>query len=77
LPLSTEEHKSSDYHSEFTQLFADFFGNEGEEKVFKLLKESKKIKFRKLVKDWREIEDLQIDIYAETENKVYFIEVKN
>jgi hypothetical protein len=30
-----------------------------------------------LVKDWQEVEDLQVDIYGETKKEIYFIEVKD
>jgi hypothetical protein len=29
------------------------------------------------VKDWQEVEDLQVDIYGETKKEIYFIEVKD
>jgi hypothetical protein len=45
--------------------------------VYQLLLNNKKIKFKKLIKNWQEIDDLQIDIYGETAENVYFIEVKN
>jgi Holliday junction resolvase-like predicted endonuclease len=55
----------------------ELLGDEGEEKVFKILSSNKKIKFEKLIKNWQEIDELQIDIYAETKDKIFFIEVKN
>src|SRR4051812_28313376 len=51
-------------------------GEEGEEKVYKLLTKSNVI-FLSLIKNWELIPDLQIDIYAETTQMIYFIEVKN
>ncbi|MCE8164071.1 MAG: ATP-dependent helicase [Candidatus Moeniiplasma glomeromycotorum] len=59
------------------QSIAETMGDHGEEKVFEILTNNKKIKWVKLVKNWQEIEGLQIDIYGETEEKVYFIEVKD
>ncbi|KLL02612.1 MAG: hypothetical protein MRECE_60c001 [Mycoplasmataceae bacterium CE_OT135] len=52
-------------------------GEKGEIEVWKLLLNHQKIKFEKLSRNWEEIEELQIDIYAETAKNVYFIEVKN
>jgi len=41
-----------------------------------MLTNNGKIKLEKLIKNWEEIEDLQIDIYLETSERIYFIEVK-
>lgn len=73
-----EKNENLIYHNpKLPQSMAELLGDEGEEKVFKILNTSKKTKFKKLIKNWQEIDDLQIDIYAETKDRVYFIEVKN
>lgn len=64
-------------HTSLIGSIAEIIGEQGEEKVWQLLDNNKKIKFEKLVKNWQEIEDLQIDIYGETAENVYFIEVKD
>lgn len=51
-------------------------GEEGEEKVYILLARNEII-FLNLTKNWELISELQIDIYAETTQMIYFIEVKN
>lgn len=56
---------------------SEIIGERGEMEILELLMNNKKIKFEKLSKNWEEIEDLQIDIYAETSKSIYFIEVKN
>ncbi|WNE39960.1 MAG: hypothetical protein GBAus27B_000027 [Mycoplasmataceae bacterium] len=72
------ENENLIYHyPKLPQSMAELLGDEGEEKVFEILNSSRKIKFKKLIKNWQEIDDLQIDIYAETKDKVYFVEVKN
>jgi len=52
-------------------------GEKGELEVLELLNNNQKINFEKLNQNWEEIEELQIDIYAETAKNIYFIEVKN
>jgi len=64
-------------HTVSTSSIAEIVGEQGEEEVLQLLTSNKKIKFEKLIKNWQEVEDLQIDIYGETDTNIYFIEVKN
>lgn len=51
-------------------------GDKGENEVYNLLRRSG-INFHQLIKDWREIENLQVDIFAETDKFIHIIEVKN
>ncbi|CFW93123.1 Putative ATP-dependent DNA helicase UvrD/PcrA [endosymbiont DhMRE of Dentiscutata heterogama] len=75
--ITASYHSSNHQHSNPTRSIAEIMGDEGEKKVFEFLANNKKIKWEKLVRNWQEIEGLQIDIYGETKEKVYFIEVKN
>jgi hypothetical protein len=56
---------------------AELIGERGEEKVWEILINNEKIEAVKIVKNWQEIEDLQIDIFLETPEKIYFVEVKD
>ncbi|CAG8590450.1 2759_t:CDS:2 [Ambispora gerdemannii] len=71
-PEEKKNHSTSTYAS-----VSEMIGEKGEEEVWQLLANNKKIKFERLIKNWREIEDLQVDIYGETAQNIYFIEVKN
>ncbi|CAG8830132.1 10381_t:CDS:2, partial [Racocetra persica] len=69
LPRVTKTQNPTHQHSNPTPSIAEIIGDEGEKKAFKLLANNKKIKWEKLVRNWQEIEGLQVDIYGETKEK--------
>ncbi|CAH1756642.1 19178_t:CDS:2 [Entrophospora sp. SA101] len=72
--LSTTTSPSLNQHAIPVGSVVELIGEKGEEEVWQLLANNQKIKLEKLIKNWQEIEDLQIDIYLETPNNIYFIE---
>jgi hypothetical protein len=56
---------------------SEIIGERGEVEVLELLLDNQKIKFGKLVESWKEIDYLEIDIYAETKQFIFLIEVKS